>query len=130
MENKAHQKLEITPLKKLFFNPKKTEKLFRTNFCVLKTDQKNIDDYVQHWDGKKWTQLKGKKAPTGGELRWNIKLIVTDYTNQDDDKAYMVHLDDNNFFKNIKPANWSDVKEIKKSEKAFQTLKINKSNYV
>lgn len=130
LENKAHQKLEITPLKKLFFNPKKTEKLFRTQFCVLKTDQKNIEDYVQHWDGKKWTQLKGKKAPTGGELRWNIKLIVTDYTNQEDDKAYMVHLDDNNFFKNIKTANWSDAKERKKAEKAFQTLTSHKSNFV
>jgi Telomeric single stranded DNA binding POT1/CDC13 len=131
LENKAHQKLEITPLKKLFFNPKKTEKLFRTHFCVLKADQKNIEDYVQAWDGKKWTQVKGaKKVPAGSELRWNIKLIVTDYTNQDDDKAYMVHLDDNNFFKNIKPANWSDAKERKKAEKAFSVLTSHKSNYV
>lgn len=132
LTNAAHSKLEITPLRKLFFNPKKTEKLFRTHFCVLKVDTKtNIEDYVEAWDGKKWTSLKGKaKAPTGSELRWNIKLIVTDYKHQDDDKAYMVNLDDNSFFKGINPAKLSDPKEKKKAEKAFQQLVNHKSNYV
>lgn len=132
LTNAAHSKLEITPLRKLFFNPKKTEKLFRTHFCVLKVDTKtNIEDYVEAWDGKKWTSIKGgKKAPAGAELRWNIKLIVTDYKHQDDDKAYMVNLDDNSFFKGINPAKLSDPKEKKKAEKAFQQLTNHKSNYV
>jgi len=131
LENKAHAKLEITPLRKLFFNPKKTEKLFRSHFCVLKVDVKDPNDYVQAWDGKKFTSVKGKKAaPKGSELKWNLKLIVTDYKNQEDDKAYMVHLDDENFFKGVKPAQWLDPKERKKVEKLFDTLTSHKSNYV
>lgn len=131
LEVKAHSKLETTPLKKLFFNPKKSEKLFRSQFCVLKVDTEDENEYVQAWDGKKWTSMKGKKkAPTGSELRWNLKLIVTDYTNQEDDKAYMVHLDDNSFFKGVKPSQWLDTKERKKVSKVFKTLTNHKSNYV
>jgi hypothetical protein len=125
----AHSKMEITPLKKLFFNPKKSEKLFRSQFSVLKVDSKNIEDYVQAWDGKKWFVLKGKKQPAGSELRWNIKLIVTDYKNQQDDKAYMIHLDDNSFFKGISLAAWSKPATKKLAEKAFLNL-TNKQNYV
>jgi hypothetical protein len=130
LENKAHQKLDITPLRKLFFNPKKTEKLFRAHFCVLKVDVKD-KEYVQAWDGKKWLSVKAKKAaPKGSELRWNLKLIVTDYKNQDDDKAYMVHLDDNSFFKGLNPADWLDAKSRKKMEKVFDNLTNHKANYV
>ena len=132
LDNKAHQKLEITPLKKLFFNPKKSEKLFRSHFCVLKVDTKDLFNYVEAWDGKKWTPLKksDKSAPKNAELRWNIKLIVTDYKNQEDDKAYMVHLDDNSFFKDVKPSKWFDPKERKKAEKVFQQLTNHKQNFV
>lgn len=131
LTNAAHSKMEITPLRKLFFNPKKNEKLFRSHFCVLKVDTKLLADYVESWDGKKWTSLKGKKkAPTGGELRWNIKLIVTDYKHQEDDKAYMVHLDDNSFFKGVNPANWFKDAERKKAEKVFAQLTSHRQNYV
>lgn len=127
----AHQKMEITPLRRLFFNPKKTEKLFRSHFCVLKVDSKSLDEYVEAWDGKKWISIKGnKKVPAGAELRWNVKLIVTDYKNQEDDKAYMVHLDDNSFFKGINPANWAQAKVKKQAEKAFEALTSHKTNYV
>lgn len=130
LTNAAHAKMEITPLRKLFFNPKKSEKLFRSHFCVLKVDSKAFDDYVEAWDGKKWHAIKGKKTPSNAELRWNIKLIVTDYKNQEDDKAYMVHLDDNSFFKNINPANLSKPAEKKKAEKAFEALTNHKANFV
>jgi len=130
LTNAAHNKMEITPLRKLFFNPKKTEKLFRSHFCVLKVDSKSFEDYVEAWDGKKWHSIKKGKAPAGAELRWNIKLIVTDYKNQDDDKAYMVHLDDNSFFKNVNPANLNKPAEKKKAEKAFAALTSHKLNYV
>jgi hypothetical protein len=127
----SYNKMDITPLRSLFFNPKKNEKLFRSHFCVLKVDTKNVADYVEAWDGKKWTSIKGKKkAPAGAELKWNIKLIVTDYKNQEDDKAYMVHLDDNSFFKNVDPSKWPDSKEIKKAEKVFAQLTNHKQNYV
>lgn len=131
LENKGHKKLDITPLRKLFFNPKKTEKLFRSHFCVLKVDVKDQSEYVQAWDGKKFTSLKGKKtAPKGSELKWNLKLIVTDYKNQDDDKAYMVHLDDSSFFKTVEPKDWLDSKGKKKAEKLFSQLTNHKANFV
>lgn len=130
LENKAHAKLDITPLRKLFFNPKKTEKLFRSHFCVLKVDVKDQNEYVQAWDGKKWHSVKGKKTPKGAELKWNLKLIVTDYKHQDDDKAYMVHLDDNSFFKGVDPKEWLDPKGRKKIEKLFSTLTNHKANFV
>lgn len=131
LENKAHAKLDITPLRKLFFNPKKTEKLFRSHFCVLKVDVKDQNEWVQAWDGKKFTSLKGKKtAPKGSELRWNLKLIVTDYKHQDDDKAYMVHLDDNSFFKGVEAKDWLDAKGRKRIEKVFNTLTAHKANFL
>nr|Q06184.1 RecName: Full=Telomere-binding protein 51 kDa subunit [Moneuplotes crassus]AAA29127.1 51 kDa telomere-binding protein [Moneuplotes crassus] len=130
IDKAAHNKMDITPLKKLFFNPKKSEKLFRSQFSVLKVDTKNLEDYVGAFDGKKWHSYKGKKTPKDAELRWNIKLIVTDYKNQQDDKAYMIHLDDNSFFKGINPANWSNAATKKKAEKAFSVLTNNKVNYV
>lgn len=131
LDNKAHAKLDITPLRKLFFNPKKTEKLFRSHFCVLKVDVKDQNEWVQAWDGKKFTSVKGKKAaPKGSELRWNLKLIVTDYKHQDDDKAYMVHLDDNSFFKGVEPKDWLDAKGRKRIEKVFNIVTNHKSNFV
>lgn len=127
----SHKKMEVTALKKLFFNPKKTEKLFRSQFCVLKVDNKSLEEYVGAYDGKKWHSMKGKKkAPAGSELKWNIKLIVTDYKNQDDDKAYIVHLDDNSFFKDVKPENWHKPSEHKKAEKVFNQLTSHRANYV
>ena len=130
LDKAAHNKMEITPIKKLFFNPKKSEKLFRAQFWVLKVDTKSLDDYVGAFDGKKWHAHKGKKTPKDCELRWNIKLIVTDYKNQQDDKAYMIHLDDNSFFKGINPANWGQAATRKKAEKAFGVLTNHKVNYV
>ena len=127
----SHRKMEITPLKKLFFNPKKSEKLFRSHFSVLKVDSKSVAEYVEAYDGKKFTSVKGKKkAPAGSTLKWNIKLIVTDYKNQDDDKAYMIHLDDNSFFKDINPSHWFRAGEVKKAEKAFKKITNHRQNYL
>ena len=127
----AHRKMDITPLKKLFFNPKKSEKLFRSHFCVLKVNTKNIGEYVEAYDGKKWHSIKGKKkTPANCDLRWNIKLIVTDYKNQDDDKAYMVHLDDNSFLPGINMDNWFKASEHKKAEKAFDKITNHRINYI
>eukprot|EP00343_Euplotes_focardii_P006703 CAMPEP_0205825168 /NCGR_PEP_ID=MMETSP0206-20130828/24182_1 /ASSEMBLY_ACC=CAM_ASM_000279 /TAXON_ID=36767 /ORGANISM="Euplotes focardii, Strain TN1" /LENGTH=338 /DNA_ID=CAMNT_0053123981 /DNA_START=340 /DNA_END=1353 /DNA_ORIENTATION=+ len=127
----AHKKLEITPLKKLFFNPKKSEKLFRSHFCVLKVDTKSVAEYVEAYDGKKFTSLKGKKkAPANSELKFNIRLIVTDYKNQDDDKAYMVHLGDNSFLPSINTDNWLKLSEQKKAEKIFGQLTNHRQNYL
>lgn len=102
----ANKKIEFTALKKLFFNPNKNQKLFRCQFCVLKVDKKGATD-----------------------KNWTVKLIVTDYTNQQDDKAYMVHLDDKTFFKGVTAANWDSAASKKKVEKGFKAL-TNKQNYV
>ena len=123
--------MEVTPLKKLFFNPKKSEKLFRSQFSVLKVDTKNIAEYVEAFDGKKFHSIKGKKkCPANSELKWNIKLIVMDYKNQEDDKAYMVHLDDNSFLPNINLDNWFKAAEHKKATKTFNQITDHKVNYL
>lgn len=86
--NKKQAKQDVTPLKALFFNPKKSTGTFHTQFKVVKTDPSKPAD---------WTKGKGKKA------KFSVKLVVSDYHNADDDKAYMVHCVDEKFFGKHKP---------------------------
>ena len=72
-------KSAVANLKDLFFNPKKENGTFRTQFNVLKTDPAKSGE---------WT--KGKKVA--------VKLVATDHQNKGDEKAYMIHVEDAAFF--------------------------------
>lgn len=76
--DKKQAKLAVTSLKGLFFNPKQTTGTFHAQFQVLKTDP------------AKSAQWKGKKLA--------VKFVVTDHSAKDDEKAYMIHLEDGAFF--------------------------------
>jgi len=77
--DKKSAKLEVTSLKGLFFNPSKTQGTFHAQFHVLKSDPAKADQ---------WTK-KGKTA---------VKLVVTDHSTKDDEKAYMIQIDSDAFF--------------------------------
>jgi hypothetical protein len=81
--NKTQAKQNATNLKQLFFNPKKSSGVFHAEFNVLKTDPSKTGD---------WVKGKGKKAKT------SVKLVVTDHHAADDEKAYMIHCEDEKFF--------------------------------
>lgn len=76
--DKKNAKLATTALKALFFNPAKTNN-FHAQFHVIKTDPAKPADW------KKKSKL-------------SVKLVVTDHTASDDEKAYMIHVDDATFF--------------------------------
>jgi hypothetical protein len=77
--DKKQAKLSTTSLKALFFNPDKKVDTFHGQFRVLKTDPAKAGEW------KKKTKVA-------------VKLVVTDFTSKDDEKAYMIHIDNNDFF--------------------------------
>jgi hypothetical protein len=88
--NKKQAGSAVTSLKNLFFAPKTCKgSNFHAQFSVLKTDPSGVAD---------WTKGKGKKAST------SVKLVVTDHSNPSDEKAYMIHLEDDKFFGKHAPA--------------------------
>jgi hypothetical protein len=76
--DKKQAKLPVTALKSLFFNPGKTAS-FHAQFHVIKTDPVKAADWK-----------KGKKV--------QAKFVVTDHSATDDEKAYMIQIEDGAFF--------------------------------
>lgn len=78
--DKKQAKQDVIALKGLFFNPKKTTATtFHAHFSVVKTDPIKADQWK-----------KGSKV--------SVKLVAKDQTAKDDDKCYMIHVDDASFF--------------------------------
>lgn len=89
--NKKLANSDVSNLKTLFFAPKKAAggSNWHAQFSVLKTEPTSAGD---------WTKGKGKKAST------SVKFVVTDHSNPSDEKAYMIHLEDDKFFGKHAPA--------------------------
>ncbi len=81
--NKKQGAQAVTNLKTLFFNPKKSAGVFHAQFSILKTDPSKAAD---------WAKGKGKKTKT------SVKFVVSDYHDGSDEKAYMIHCEDDKFF--------------------------------
>ena len=109
--NKKQKALAPTPLKQLFFNPKKSAGTFHAHFKVIKFDPANVE---------KWTSGKGKKA------KLSVKLIVKDSTQTSDDKAYLIHVEDEAFFGKH---SHTEAKKILKNHQVEAILERHGKNY-
>ena len=119
-----HAALPQTSLDDLF-SGKLAGDTFRTSFCVVRVEPDNLHDAVKVWD-KKTKKLSSAQGAKGGELVWNVQLLVKDASTLSNTSTYKVLNYSHEglgaaFFG--KPTNlWSDKAGFKKFEAAVANL--------
>ena len=91
--DKKHQNLPHTSLNDLFHHAEDAEfanqSTFRTQFAVQRVEPADVSEFVKVYD-KKSKKASSAKGAKGGQLIWQVQLLVKDVSTQSSNNAYRV----------------------------------------
>lgn len=124
--DKKHQSLPLTRLQELFHEPDNSVTTFRTCFYVTKVEPGNVQDCVKAYS-KSTKKASSAKAVKGGDLIYQVQLLVKDVSTQSNNNVYRILLYTHeglgaNFFPQKATNLWSDSKACTKVKESIDLL--------